>query len=70
MLPDRVSKPGSLTYESGALPMRHHVTNEDVRRKIQTAILEQDHVTNEDVRRKIQAAILELDPTPPHLKVA
>ena len=30
MLPDRVSNPGPLTYESGALPMPGHSTSREI----------------------------------------
>ena len=61
MLPDRVSNPGPLTYESGALPIALRGPAMICDRRL-LSISYKNHITSEEVRKKIQAAITEYGP--------
>ena len=64
MLPDRVSNPGPLTYESGALPIALHApppTSNNYKKSVSFSFEEKTHLTAELPKTKILLVILEAE---------
>ena len=67
MLPDRVSNPGPLTYESGALPIALHgpppppPPSNNYKKSVSFSFEEKTHLTAELPKTKIFLVILEAE---------